>query len=446
MKDNVYESKSLNQLILLFGIPSILALIIEMLTGVIDTAFAGNLPMIGESSLSAMALISPLLGIFTALQTLFAMSSGILVAKYFNDEQNRKCSMIVGLIMSLFISTIASVVCGIFLIPILQFIGAEGEILQLATAYMKIQLYSNIISSIGYTMTCIIRALGFPKVEMVIITVAVVANIFFNALLTFGFNMGIQGLALGTLISELVCVLISTVFLAKKGYIQKADGINYIHAYSLGKEMFKIGFAQTVIQMLAGCTGFFVNAQLLNIGSTISVAAWSIAQRIYMILLMPIVGLSQGVQTIIAYFNGQGEHKKIKLISSMTQKYCGIYGVLALLLVILLGEKLLLIFGGNQEILTLAKTILLVIFSCFPLVGVFYINMTLLQVTGKEAASVILALTRQVFLLIPLLFLIPTIFSWLGLSPIMGLFIATPIADCSVVIISIILKKRNDTL
>lgn len=443
MKNNVYESKSLNQLILLFGIPSILALIIEMLTGVTDTAFAGNLPMIGESALSAMALISPLLGIFTALQTLFAMSSGVLVAKYFNDEQNRKCSMIVGLIMSLLISSIASMVCGIFLSPILQIIGAEGEILHFATSYMKIQLYSNLISSIGYTMTCIIRALGFPKVEMVIISVAVVTNIFFNALLSFGLHMGIQGLAWGTLISELVGVLISIVFLAKKGYIQKADRINFVHAYSLGKEMFKIGFAQTVIQMLAGCTGFFVNAQLLNIGSTISVAAWSIAQRIYMILLMPIVGLSQGVQTIIAYFSGQGEHKKVKQISSMTKKYCGIYGVLALLLVILLGEKLLLIFGGNQEILSLAKTILFIIFSCFPLVGVFYTNMTLLQVTGKEVASVILALTRQVLLLIPLLFLIPTVFSWLGLSPMMGLFIATPIADCSVVIISIILKRRN---
>ena len=57
MKDNVYESKSLNQLILLFGIPSIWALIIVMLTGVTDSAFAGKLPMIVESALSANGII-----------------------------------------------------------------------------------------------------------------------------------------------------------------------------------------------------------------------------------------------------------------------------------------------------------------------------------------------------------------------------------------------------
>ncbi|MGL4791079.1 MAG: MATE family efflux transporter, partial [Anaerotignaceae bacterium] len=372
MNNNIYENKSLTQLIFLFGIPSVLALIIEMLTGVTDTAFAGNLPLIGENAISAMALISPLLSIFMALQTLFAMSSGILVAKYFNEEQKKKGSIAVGLIMSLVVSSTVSLVCGVWLNNILQFIGAKDEILNLATMYIKIQLWSNVISSMGYTMTCVIRALGFPKIEMMIISTAVVSNIFFNGLLSFGFNMGIEGLALGTLISEIICVLISAVFLLKKIHINKSDRINFICAYSLGKEMFKIGFSQTIIQMLAGCTGFFVNAQLLNISTTMAVAAWSISQRIYMILLMPIVGLSQGVQTIIAYFNGRGEKEKIKIICHKTQKYCGIYGVMALILVVLLGEQLLFIFGGNNEILALSKTILLIIFSCFPLVGVLY--------------------------------------------------------------------------
>ncbi|MEG2673467.1 MAG: MATE family efflux transporter, partial [Ruthenibacterium sp.] len=63
MKTNIYENKSLTKLIFLFGVPSILSLMVEMLTGIVDTAFAGNLPSIGDSALSAMALLSPLLGI-----------------------------------------------------------------------------------------------------------------------------------------------------------------------------------------------------------------------------------------------------------------------------------------------------------------------------------------------------------------------------------------------
>lgn len=444
IKDNIYEKKNLNQLILLFGIPSILALIIEMLTGVTDTAFAGNLPDVGGNALSAMALITPILNVFTALQTLFAMSSGVLVAKYLNNEQKRKNSMAVGFFMSLFISGITSLICGIWLTSILKLTGADGEILELATVYMQVQLFSNVVSSMGYTMTCTIRALGFPKVEMIIVTIAVAANICFNGLLSFGFDMGIRGLAVGTFISEMICATMAAVFLIKKAQIHKIQKISISQGMALGKEMFKIGFAQTIIQILGGTTGFFVNAQLLNIGSTLSIAAWSIAQRVYMILLMPIVGLSQGVQTIIAYFNGQNQRDKVKSIASVTEKYCAIYGAFALILVILLGESMLGIFGGNQEILEVAQTILVVVFSCFPLVGIFYTNMTMLQVTGREISSVFLILARQVFLLIPLLYLMPTVFSTWGLPPVTGLFVANPIADCSAVLISIIIKRRSD--
>ncbi|MEG2295802.1 MAG: MATE family efflux transporter, partial [Oscillospiraceae bacterium] len=172
--------------------------------------------------------------------------------------------------------------------------------------------------------------------------------------------------------------------------------------------------------------------------------AWSVAQRLYLLLLMPIVGLTQGVQTIIAYFGGVGEEEKVKKVSRLTQTYCACYGVMAFLFITLYGDYALRLFGGNQEILTLSKTILIIIFSCFPLVGVFYTNMTLLQVTGKEMESVALALTRQIILFLPLMVLMPALFSSLGLSPLIGLFIATPVADFGVVVISLIIRKNRN--
>ncbi|MEG0370249.1 MAG: MATE family efflux transporter, partial [Hungatella sp.] len=153
MKTNIYENKSLTKLIFIFGIPSILSLMVEMLTGIVDTAFAGNLPYIGEDALSAMALISPVLGIFTALQTLFAMSTGILIAKYLNDLDKRRDSYVTGMIMSVVISMATSLYCSFTLPKILLILGAEGEIYHLAKQYLQIQLFSNVFSSIGYTLT-----------------------------------------------------------------------------------------------------------------------------------------------------------------------------------------------------------------------------------------------------------------------------------------------------
>ncbi|MGL6247875.1 MAG: MATE family efflux transporter [Culicoidibacterales bacterium] len=445
MKNNVFEHKSLHYLILLFGIPSILSLLIEMLTSITDTAFAGNLPVIGANALSSMALLAPLLSIFTALQTLFAMSCGILVAKYFADEHTRQMTILLGIAMSFLVSSLVSIICAALLVPLLQFIGAEGEVFILAMAYLKIQLSSNVISSVGYTLTCVIRSLGFPKIEMGIIALSVLTNLFCNFLFSFHLDMGIEGLAYGSLLSELLCLTLSLRFFIKHGLLQKRTGITVSQSFSLVKEMFKIGFAQTVIQMLSGCTGFFVNAQLLAIGNGLSVAAWSIAQQVYLLLLMPIVGLSQGVQTIIAYFDGQKAHAQVHRVSSLTKKYCLIYGLSAFLFVLLSGNNLLLIFGRNPEIVAFSHQILLIIFSCFPLVGIFYINLTVLQVTGNELSAILLVLIRQVIVLLPLLFILPLIFAWLGESPLTGIFLATPLADCSVVLISILLKKQNQS-
>ncbi|MEG2628858.1 MAG: hypothetical protein RR997_04765, partial [Raoultibacter sp.] len=111
MQNNIYENSSLTKLIFIFGIPSILSLMIEMLTGIVDTAFAGNLPGVGSDALSAMALIAPILGIFTALQTLFALSTGILIAKYMNDAPKLTARYTTGVVMSVVIALMSSLVC-----------------------------------------------------------------------------------------------------------------------------------------------------------------------------------------------------------------------------------------------------------------------------------------------------------------------------------------------
>ncbi|MEG1136865.1 MAG: MATE family efflux transporter, partial [Anaerovoracaceae bacterium] len=216
MIKNIYEQKSLTKLIFIFGVPSILSLMIEMLTGIVDTAFAGNLPGVGDSALSAMALISPVLAIFIALQTLFAMSTGILIARYLNDTQRLNESYRTGVIMSVVTSTGISLLCFFTLPQILTALGADGEILVMANQYLQIQLLNNIFSSIGYTLSCCIRAFGFPKAEVKIITAAVLVDIIFNFIFAFLFKMGLAGLAWGTLVSEVVCALCCVIFLVRK--------------------------------------------------------------------------------------------------------------------------------------------------------------------------------------------------------------------------------------
>ncbi|WP_313524367.1 MATE family efflux transporter [Anaerotignum sp.] len=443
MNYTVYEEKTIKELVFIFGIPSILALLIEMLTGVTDTIFAGNLMNIGPESLSAMALLSPLLNSFTALQTLFAMSCGILVAKYMRDTIKQRQCVQIGLGMALLTSTIASAFCGVWIKPLLHLLGAEGMVLTLAERYLYIQLFSNIISSAGYTLTCCIRAIGYPKMEVAIVVGGVGLNIFCNWLFSFYWRLSVEGLALGTAVSEVFCFSVACVYLAKKGVLARFEKVSLSKAWLLTKGMFKIGVAQTVIQFLVGATGFFVNARLLSLGDITWLGAWNVSQRIYLLMLMPIVGLTQGVQTVIAYYCGANEEAKVKQASNLTQYYCGVFGFVCLGIVIFGGEKILHLFGDNIEILCRAKMIIKIIFLGFPFVGVFYTNLTLLQVTGREMQSVSLALARQIFLLIPLLLILPKVFFCFQIPMVQGLFWATPISDFLIVVISQKIKGKQ---
>ncbi|MEG1984753.1 MAG: MATE family efflux transporter [Oscillospiraceae bacterium] len=444
MEKNIYEHKSLTKLIFIFGIPSILSLMIEMLTGIVDTAFAGNLAEIGGSALSAMALISPILGIFTALQTLFAMSTGILIARYLNDAERQNRSYTTGVVMSIVMAIVTSAICYFAMPRILSVLGADGEIFLLAKKYLQIQLLSNIFSSVGYTLTCCIRAFGFPKVEVKIITGAVAVNIVCNFVFAFLFKMGISGLAWGTFASESVCAMCAVSFLVKKKLWLHSEPLPMSEFFVGIRELVKIGISQTAIQVLGGCTGFVINARLLTLGTMSHVAAWSVVQRIYTFILVPIVGLTQGVQNIISYFSGNGEKEKIAQVSKRTMLMCGAYGFGALLLMMNFGQNLASVFGGSPEISALAKTIMFIVFLGFPLIGILYTDMTLLQVTEHEFASVLLILSRQVFFLIPLIYIMPFLASLgnLSISPIMALFFCMPLADLLSVLFAMAVKRN----
>lgn len=434
MKNNIYDSYSVNKLIFTFSLPAIFSLIIETMTSVVDTSFAGHLGSQSDGALTAMGLLSPLLAMFVALQTLFAISTAIMISKYLGRNDMLKLNKYFqsGFIMTLFVSVSSTLLVYLFMEPILSLLGAEAEVYSLAEDYLRIILISNIFSAIGYTLTSSIRAFGKPKAEAIIIVFSVIINILFNAILTFGFQLGMVGIALGTLISEVVCAFISVVYLIKNKMWFKSNKLSFKELLFMSYKMFKIGFAQTTIQLLAGVSAFIVNYQLLTTGGNAYIAMWNIANKMYILMLMPIIGITQAVQTVISYFDGKGDEVKKGMTVKITVQYCFFYGVGITAIVFLLGKYILYLFTGDQAMIEAVMGIIKVIFITFPVLGITYTIMTLLQVTGREMKAVIIGVTRQVVAIVPLVIVLPYIFSKqniLNISPSFSIFFAIPLAD-----------------
>ncbi len=447
MKDNIYESQSVNKLIMTFSLPAIFSLIIETMTSVVDTSFAGHLGSQSENALTAMGLLSPLLAVFVALQTLFAISTAIMISKYLgrNDMLKLNNYFKSGFIMTLVVSISTSLLVYLFMDPILTMFGAEAKVYTLAQDYLKIIIISNIFSAVGYTLTSTIRAFGNPKVEAVIIVLSVIINIVGNTILTFVFKLGIVGIAMGTLISEVVCAFLSIAYLVKNKNWFTSNQFSFKMFVNMSYKMFKIGFAQTTIQFLAGVTAFIVNYQLLIVGGNSHIAVWNIANKMYMLMLMPIIGITQSVQTIIAYFNGKGDEVKKLIVVKKTVQHCFFYGIGITAIVFLFGKYILFIFTGDQAIIESVLSVIKIIFITFPMLGITYTIMTLLQVTESEMKAVIIGITRQVISVIPLVIVLPYIFEKYdiySISPSFSIFFAIPLADILTLAIALLFFRK----
>ncbi|MBD7908145.1 MATE family efflux transporter [Sporosarcina gallistercoris] len=446
MEESIYTRYSVNRLIFIFSLPAILSLIVELMTGIVDTAFAGHLGNASESALTAMGLVSPLLGVFVAIQSLFAISTAIMVSSLLGKEDRIALDSHVqtGFVMTLVLNTAISIVFWFFLEPVLRKMGANGEVLALAMIYMRVILMSNIFSSLGYLLTSVVRAFGHPKTEMFIVSLSVAINLVANAVLTFGFGLGILGIALGTLISEVVCATLAIGWMKRKGYwfTYRAQPMKQI--VTITWSLVKIGSVQTVLQSLAGVTAFLVNHQLLTWAGSSQIGSWNIANKVYMLLLMPIIGLTQSVQSILAYFNGSGNTEKQRSTAVKTILLSIGYGVVAAVICFLAGSAIVEVFSTNESLQKEALKMMKMVFITFPFVGITYTMITLLQVTGREGQSLLIAGFRQVLVIIPLVFAMPFLVQWLSIpvAPALAVIMAIPVADTLTLMLAWFLGRR----
>lgn len=437
MEQTIYDKKSVHSLILYFSVPAIFSLIVEIMASVVDTVFAGHLGEASMDALAAMGLLSPMLSIYTAVQALFAVSTAVMIARHLTCKEVRTEYFLTGLGMTLVLSVMISIGSFLLMPGLLSLLGAEGQAAVLAEKYLRIQLFSNVFSALGYTLTSCIRAFGCPAMEMGITSLSVVVNIVLNAVFVFGFDWGFAGLACGTFVSELFCCVLSVLWLKHHRLLELKCALSWEKFKSHTAELLKVGIAQTIIQSLGGCTAFCVNQSLMLYTTMNHVAVWNVAQQIYTLFLMPIVGITQGVQTIIAYFDGQQEEDKRKKTLVSTIGYTVLYGLLGVVLIDTFGADILSVFSNSSAVCQLGNKVLRIIFLMFPLMGIFYTIMTLYEVTGHEGKAVFLILMRQVILMIPLVFLLPRIMPEYPLA----IFCSVPIADTIAMVLSV--YKRN---
>lgn len=442
-EENILGYEKIGKLIRKFSIPCIISLLVNSLYNIVDQIFIGW--GVGYLGNGATNIVFPI----TMVCLAFALMLGDGTSAYLSlklgeqKKEDAKKGVANGILLATIISVIFFAVALIFLPQLLNVFGCTDALREYALGYGYVIVLGLPFMMIGTTLNSVIRADGSPKYSMTSMITGAILNLILDPIFIFVFNMGVQGAAIATVISQLVTFVMNVMYIRKFKSIklQKED---FKLQFSIAKKVILLGISSFITQMSFVVVMAVENNLLAKygayseFGAEIPITVLGIVMKVSQILNSIIVGIVAGAQPIFGYNYGAGKFDRVKQALKTVLGLSLIVSTIAFLLFQLIPDKLIAIFGSGDdkyiEFACLAFRTYLMLVICNGIQipsGIFF------QAIGKSTRSAILSISRQIVFLIPAFFILGKLF---GIS---GILYAGPIADGLAFILAVLLLVKE---
>lgn len=426
MKENnphILGEAPIGKLLVEYSSPAIIGMTLTSLYNIIDSIFIGH--GVGALAISGLAITFPLMNLLVAFCTLVGVGGATLSSIRLGQKDKKGAEDILGnvailcVINAIFYGGLAF----IFLEPILFFFGASEATLPYARDFMQVILLGSPISYVMIGLNNIMRATGYPKKAMLSSMLTVGCNIILAPIFIFVLNWGIRGAALATICSQFIGMLwVLYHFYSPKTYIRFQRHSMRLKQHIIAN-IFAIGMSPFVMNVCACCIVIFINNRLLNYGGDMAIGAFGILNRIQMLFVMIVMGITMGMQPITGYNYGAQHFDRVK----RTLKLGITAGCIITTLGFIIGELFPGIFVGmftdNHELTDEATLALRIGILSFPVVGAQIVITQFFQSIGKARISIFLSLSRQLLFLLPGLAFLPPFYG------VEGVWFSMPLSD-----------------
>lgn len=422
---NPLGEEKVSKLLVKFSVPAIIGMVVNALYNVVDRIFIGNSPDLGTNGIAGITIGFPIMIILLAIGILFGIGGATLFSMKLGQKKPDEAENTLG---NAFIMLIASgilftVLGQIFLKPLLSAFGASETVLPYAVEYMRIIFFGSAFQIISMGLNNFIRADGNPKIAMLTMFLGAGTNIVLDPIFIYVFKMGMTGAALATILSQLISTIwVIQYFLGhrSKNKLKVKYMIPNLHIIT---KMTSLGLPGFLMQLSNSLLNAILNKNLMIYGGDIAITAMGIINSIQTILLMPIIGLNQGVQPIISFNFGAKKYNRVKEAAKLGIIASTVIVVVGFIVVRIFPTAMIAFFNKDVELLKFGEYALLTWFLFLPVIGFQIIAANFFQAIGRSKSAMFLTLTRQVILLIPALIIFPKF--W-GIN---GLLHAAPFAD-----------------
>lgn len=435
---NPLGTERISKLLVRFGVPSIIALVVNSLYNMVDQIFIGN--GVGYLGNAATNVILPIMTIVLAVGLMIGDGCAAFMGLNMGQGKTEKAANGVGnaVTLTILFGVIYTILCQLLLEPMCWLFGATEQSISYCLEYGRPIILGFTFLAIDMAFTSIIRADGRANVSLIGMLIGCAANVILDPIFIFVFKWGVAGAGWATIIGQILNAIYFLVFikncktvkLEKRHFKPRARMCGRMCV--LGLSSFITQFALVIVIAAVNNT-LKVTGEVSRFGPDIPVSAMGVVMKVSQIMTSIVLGLASGILPVISYNYGSGKLDRVKKLYQSAVGIGSIVMIAAWLILEIFPNQIVRIFGEQNELYmefahTCMRTYMLASFT----VGISIVTGIFFQAIDKPIQSTVLSLLRQIVILVPAVLLLG------ATGNVLNVLWAGPISDAGACIASVV--------
>ncbi|MDZ4165199.1 MAG: MATE family efflux transporter, partial [Smithellaceae bacterium] len=404
--------------------PSIVAMSVMAIYQVNDAFWIARL---SHEALAALTICFPIQAMILSIGIGTGIGAGSFASRMFGAGRNMRAGQAAGqtILVSLCLGVLLILLVEFHAETILVVFGATGEIIPLAGQYLRILVIGAPFLFILFISNNLIRAEGKPKLSMfIVLTWAITASILTPFLIFGGIfpKMGLSGAAAAAVTAQILTAAISLYLLARKNSLYRLSWRHLAPDLEIIAATYKTGFPTIVMNMIMSLILILFNHVLSGYGAT-ALAIMGLCFRINSLVMMVVFAVGHGVLPIVGYNEGARLRDRVRETVKVAVTIAITISWTSYALIFMLARPILSLFLPDPLMLSDAVTALRIYVTMLIFAGPIFIWINTFIGLGRGATAMFLMMIRDVFVVVPLIYYLP---SWFGLN---GVWLTQPAAN-----------------
>lgn len=420
-------TEPVGKLLFRLAIPTVAAQLINMLYNIVDRIYIGHMPGDGPLALTGVGVCLPLIMIVSAFAALIGSGGAPRASIAMGRRDKETAETILGscFVFLLVLSVLLTAVLLLWGERLLLTFGASENTIGYAWSYMSIYALGTVFVQITLGMNAFITAQGFTRMGMYTVLIGAICNIILDPLFIFVFDMGVRGAAVATILSQEISCVWVLLFLRGKKTVLRLKKENFRLRGRVLLPCVTLGLAPFIMQASESVISVCFNASLLRYGGDLAVGAMTILTSVMQFAMMPLQGLAQGAQPIISYNYGAENAPRVRRTFRILLVCSLAYSVTLWACVQLFPGAFAGLFTSDAALKPFAAGALRIYCAVLFIFGIQVACQMTFVSLGCAGSSIMVAVMRKFILLLPLIYIMPTLMR----DPVTAVYTAEPVAD-----------------